>query len=308
MRSQGCAEQSVRPDHSLPTTDYCGSEPQQRDFHSSQKVLGRGSNSDSRCSQAGLHLGHKRPRCGRCPDRAMDIAEGDIWLFLDDDVILEADFLKELIAVYSSYPEVTGVSGVVTNYHPPPWQYRLWDLIFARGPFHDERQSIYWKADTLRGASPIAVSKFGAGLMSFRAQAVKGVRFDGNLRGSGWRGCGFLYASATWRAASDRATCPSRAQQKLHCPISAAPPTDGPTVGALSVQEKLEQRYQQLSLLLMAQRRVCRHGNSSERAPALARALARVRGGGSRRSANSPMTALPQSPAMLSLRARSLSS
>jgi GT2 family glycosyltransferase len=116
-------------------------------------------------------------------NRAMEIAEGDIWLFLDDDVILETDFLKEILAVYSGYPEVTGVSGIVTNYRPPSWQFRLWDLIFVRGPFHDERQAIYWKADRLQGANPIAVGKFGAGLMSFRARAVKGIRFDGNLRG-----------------------------------------------------------------------------------------------------------------------------
>src|SRR5438105_589002 len=40
---------------------------------------------------------------------AMDHATGDIWLFLDDDVILEPQYVEEIVAAYSS--EIAGVSG-----------------------------------------------------------------------------------------------------------------------------------------------------------------------------------------------------
>lgn len=116
-------------------------------------------------------------------NRAMKVASGEVWLFLDDDVVLESDFLEELLKVYVDTPELTGVSGVITNYVRPQLWLRLWNALFRRGPFHDERQPIYWRADRLRYASPIPVSQFGGGLMSFRASAVREMRFDENLRG-----------------------------------------------------------------------------------------------------------------------------
>ncbi len=116
-------------------------------------------------------------------NRAMDIAEGDIWLFLDDDVSLDQNFLGEILTAYELHPQYDGVSGIVTNYRLPPLAYRSWSRIFFRGPFDDERQSIYWNAPRLVGATPIVVDKLGGGLMSFRAQAVRGMRFDESLRG-----------------------------------------------------------------------------------------------------------------------------
>jgi GT2 family glycosyltransferase len=116
-------------------------------------------------------------------NRAMEVAQGDIWLFLDDDVVLEANFLEELLSVYQRYPQVTGVSGIISNYLRPSLPYRLWAFAFARGPFQDERQAVYWQADRLRVSEPIAVTKLGGGLMSFRGDAIRGRCFDENLCG-----------------------------------------------------------------------------------------------------------------------------
>lgn len=113
---------------------------------------------------------------------AMDCATGAYWVFLDDDVILEPEFLAELLNTYRDRPNVTGVSGIITNYPVPPWRTRLFRRVFKHGPFRDERQDIYWHADTLRESEPIAVSRMGGGLMSFRASEVRGLRFDSQLR------------------------------------------------------------------------------------------------------------------------------
>ncbi len=113
---------------------------------------------------------------------AMDKARGDIWLFLDDDVLLERDFIEQILAAYDS--STTGVSGIITNYLSPPLKQRLWEAVFQIGPFRDERQGIYRNAERLRGAKPIQVSQFGAGLMSFRASAIRNHRFDPNLTGA----------------------------------------------------------------------------------------------------------------------------
>lgn len=114
-------------------------------------------------------------------NRGMEITQGDIRLFLDDDVVLEPNFLEELLTVYEQHPYVSGVSGIITNYRRPSWAYRLWASMFVRGPFHDERQPIYWKADRLREAEPIRVTKFTGALMSFRADAIQGHRFHGGI-------------------------------------------------------------------------------------------------------------------------------
>lgn len=116
-------------------------------------------------------------------NRAMGIASGDVWVFLDDDVVLEPDFLKELLKPYSEIPGLTGASGIITNYPLPPLWFRAWTALFRRGPFHDDRQSVYWRADRLRGAPPIPVTRFTGALMSFRASAVRDLRFDEHLSG-----------------------------------------------------------------------------------------------------------------------------
>lgn len=113
---------------------------------------------------------------------AMDRASGEVWLFLDDDVLLENDFIEQIAAAYD--PGITGVSGIVTNYVLPPLKQRLWEGVFQLGPFRDERQKIYRNADRLRAMEPIRVSQFGAGLMSFRASAIRRHRFDPNLTGA----------------------------------------------------------------------------------------------------------------------------
>lgn len=107
----------------------------------------------------------------------------EIIVFLDDDVILDPGFLHEMLAVYSRDSTVDGVSGTVTNYSRP----RALDLVFRNafylGPFHDERQKIYWDADKLRSTGPIRVRKFGAGGMSIRAKSMGETRFDPHLKG-----------------------------------------------------------------------------------------------------------------------------
>src|SRR4029453_12488870 len=105
----------------------------------------------------------------------MKQAAGDYWLFLDDDVVLEPDFMEKLLAAYA--PGVTGVSGIITNYSAPPVMQRIWTAIFQLGRFHDRRQAIYYDAERLTGSAPIKAPGFTGALMSFRADEIRGLRF-----------------------------------------------------------------------------------------------------------------------------------
>ena len=80
-----------------------------------------------------------------------------------------------------AHPEATGISGVPDNYSPPKGFYNVWAAIFMRGPFHDDRQPVYWHAASL--TKPVRVTRFSGGMMSMRKSAMKGVRFDNHLRG-----------------------------------------------------------------------------------------------------------------------------
>lgn len=112
---------------------------------------------------------------------AMDQACGDIWVFLDDDVILEPQYIEEIVNAFT--PEIAGVSGIITNYSVPPLSRRLFEALFVRGPFSDDRQPIYWNAERLRFKGSQPVRQFGCGVMSFRAKVVGNLRFDANLTG-----------------------------------------------------------------------------------------------------------------------------
>lgn len=117
-------------------------------------------------------------------NRSLPLVTGEFVLFLDDDVVLEPEFIERILEVYRDHAEATGVSGIVTNYSAPPASLLYWTHIFMRGPFWDDRQPVYWKASRLRDGDPVRVSRLGGGLMSFRRLAIQGMAFDENLRGA----------------------------------------------------------------------------------------------------------------------------
>ena len=116
---------------------------------------------------------------------AIEHATSGILVFLDDDVLLEPDFLAELLVVYQQDARVGGVSGVVTNYPLPSRKERLLYRVFWLGPFHDERQPIYWNCEKLRHSGLFPVRKFSGCLMSLRRDALDGERFDPKYKGAG---------------------------------------------------------------------------------------------------------------------------
>ena len=113
----------------------------------------------------------------------IDQSHGDIVMFFDDDVILERDYIEQILSAYERDPGLGGVSGVVINYPRPPLGQRLLRRLFWTGPFHDERQPIYWNAARLSAVDAIPVRKFGSGVMSVRRSVLKHHRFDANLKG-----------------------------------------------------------------------------------------------------------------------------
>lgn len=137
------------------------------------------------CERIALHYIHDTTITGSAQARNLGIERStkEVIVLLDDDVILEPAFLKEMLDVYRDDATVDGVSAIITNYDKPGKLRRAYVWLFRRGPFRDERQRIYWNAERLRTAAPIIVRKFGAGGMSIRRDSMGPVRFDSQLKG-----------------------------------------------------------------------------------------------------------------------------
>jgi GT2 family glycosyltransferase len=66
-------------------------------------------------------------------------AFGDIICFLEDDIVLEADYLKQIELGFKKKPNMIGCSGVITNPPKLNFLYKFFFVIFHRGIFKDKR-------------------------------------------------------------------------------------------------------------------------------------------------------------------------
>ena len=70
---------------------------------------------------------------------------------------------------------------MITNRPRPGILHRLHCWLFCRGPFRDERQPVYWSWQR-RTAALVPVRMFAGAMMSFRREALAGVRHDSRYR------------------------------------------------------------------------------------------------------------------------------
>lgn len=57
-------------------------------------------------------------------------ATGDILLFLDDDVVLDKGYIKEILRIYEKYPNALGVQGYITNIDLSKFWNRMNKILF----------------------------------------------------------------------------------------------------------------------------------------------------------------------------------
>jgi len=112
----------------------------------------------------------------------LDRARGEIVVFCDDDVAPEPVVVERLLAHYARVPDLAGIAPVIVNYPPPYWAARAHHAIFRLGPFRDERQPIYWYWRRYPEGTLVPVRMFTGALMSFRRDALAGLRHDARYR------------------------------------------------------------------------------------------------------------------------------
>jgi GT2 family glycosyltransferase len=112
----------------------------------------------------------------------LDRARGDVVVFCDDDVVPEPVVVERLLAHYARVPDLAGLAPVIINYERPGWMGRLAHRIFRLGPFRDERQPVYWNWERYPQGVLVPVRMFTGALMSFRRDALAGLRHDARYR------------------------------------------------------------------------------------------------------------------------------
>ena len=108
---------------------------------------------------------------------AAERASGDIICFLEDDVILESDYIEQIELGFTNQPEMVGCCGIITN---PPHQTAIYETLFRlfhRGIFMDRRVGLYGRFSG-RGNQLIASEMLSGGLSAWRREVFKVVPFD----------------------------------------------------------------------------------------------------------------------------------
>lgn len=104
-------------------------------------------------------------------------ATGDIICFLEDDVVLEIDYLLNMEVYFLERPEMMGCCGVVTNVPKLSNAYALFFHFFHRGIFFDKRVGVYGHTEN-HNDKMISSRYLSGGTSAFRRSVFDVIKFD----------------------------------------------------------------------------------------------------------------------------------
>lgn len=104
-------------------------------------------------------------------------AKGDLICFLEDDVVLEPEYLASIERGFAQEPQMMGCCGVVTNLPPLPRLYTKLFHFFHRGIFRDPRVGVHGAP---RDAGPplLKSNYLSGGLSAYRREVFEAIPFD----------------------------------------------------------------------------------------------------------------------------------
>ncbi|MDB5901707.1 MAG: hypothetical protein JWM26_585 [Betaproteobacteria bacterium] len=108
---------------------------------------------------------------------AVSRASGDLVCFLEDDVVLEPEYIASLEAGFVANPQMVGSCGIVTDLPPLPRHYFELFHFFHRGIFHDARVGVHGVV-TGSGHALIPSDYLSGGLSAYRREVFATVPFD----------------------------------------------------------------------------------------------------------------------------------
>ncbi len=110
-------------------------------------------------------------------DHAAGRARGELVCFLEDDVVLEPDYLAEIERGFVEHPEMLGCCGVVVEQPPLPPGYNTIFHLFHRGIFRDPRVGVHGCFEG-SGHALIPSPTLSGGLSAWRREVFAVIPFD----------------------------------------------------------------------------------------------------------------------------------
>ena len=110
----------------------------------------------------------------------IDLAKGDVVVFLDDDVSLSEDCLEQLEHAFETNPGYAGIGGVELQMETTALSYVLYYDVFFLGPLRDRKYRISRNWRRLSGLQPVTALK--TCLAGFRRDFLAQYRFDERWR------------------------------------------------------------------------------------------------------------------------------
>ena len=108
---------------------------------------------------------------------SLKFASGNLIFFLEDDIVLEADYIKQIELGFISNLNMIGCSGVITNPPKENFLYKFLFLIFHRGIFKDNRINVHGNYSK-HGNNLIESDMLSGGVSAWRREVFDKVEFD----------------------------------------------------------------------------------------------------------------------------------
>jgi len=106
---------------------------------------------------------------------AAKVNKNDIIMFFEDDVILEKEYIGNMLLGFKEKPNMMGASGIMSNYRPSLF-YRIVFHFFHRGIFYDTRLSYHGRNENV--PKYIKSNYINGGLSAYRKEVLDTVPFD----------------------------------------------------------------------------------------------------------------------------------
>ena len=108
---------------------------------------------------------------------SLDYVNSELVSFLEDDIVLEQNYFKEIIKVFEKLPNILGCSGTIINSVSDSFLYRFFYKLNHRGIFKDPRPDIFVKLKN-SNLDYINSNVINGGLSTWKFKVFSEFKFD----------------------------------------------------------------------------------------------------------------------------------
>lgn len=109
---------------------------------------------------------------------SLKLVSSDYISFLEDDVIIEADYFENAIMGFVNNPKMKGCSGIVLNITETGNYYPILHKLSHQGIFNDIRPSIFTKYKNLKELNLIKSNALSGGISIWSMEVFNTIKFD----------------------------------------------------------------------------------------------------------------------------------